>query len=169
MSSLEEYRRAKDKFFANDPNSPLTPEQQQSFHALTYFPENPELRLEVDITPFTDQKLIELPTSTGDIKTYIRYGRFSFTVDGKEAQLTLFGSPHGFFLPFVDSQAGNETYGAGRYLDPVQLPNNKFVIDFNLAYNPYCAYNENWNCPIPPAENRLDVPIRAGEKNFDAH
>ncbi len=72
------------------------------------------------------------------------------------------------FLPFVDSQAGKGTYGAGRYLDPEQLPNGKFLIDFNLAYNPYCAYNENWNCPIPPTENKLDVPIRAGEKIFTA-
>jgi uncharacterized protein (DUF1684 family) len=169
MASLEEYRRAKDEFFATDPNSPLTPEQQENFQALTYFAENPALRLDIAIQPFAEQELIELPTSTGDIKSYTRYGRFSFFVDGKEVQLTLFGSSHGFFLPFVDSLAGSETYDAGRYLDPEQLSDGKFLIDFNLAYNPYCAYNENWNCPIPPAENRLDVPIRAGEKNFDAH
>jgi uncharacterized protein (DUF1684 family) len=169
MSTLQDFRAGKDEFFASSPQSPLTPEQREHFTALSYFPENPTLRLEVEIEPFAEQTMLELPTSTGDVKSYKRYGRFSFPVEGTEVQLTLFGSPHGFFLPFVDSQAGAETYGAGRYLDPEQLPNGKFLIDFNLAYNPYCAYNENWNCPIPPAENRLSVPIRGGEKNFDAH
>jgi hypothetical protein len=169
MSSLDDFRREKDSFFASSPDSPLTPEQQQGFTALKYFPEDPSLRFEIEINPFPKQEQVQLPTSTGDIKTYTRYGRFSFPVEGKETELTLFGSPHGYFLPFVDSQAGKETYGAGRYLDPEQLPNSKFLIDFNLAYNPYCAYNENWNCPIPPAENRLDVPVRAGEMNFESH
>lgn len=168
MSELAEFRREKDTFFATSPDSPLTPEQQENFHGLTYFPENPDLRREIEITPFDKQDKVQLPTSTGDIQTYTRYGRFNFEIDGKKAELTLFGSPHGFFLPFVDSQAGKETYGAGRYLDPEQLPNGKFLIDFNLAYNPYCAYNEMWSCPIPPAENRLEVPIRAGEKNFES-
>jgi uncharacterized protein (DUF1684 family) len=72
----------------------------------------------------------------------------------------------GFFLPFVDL-SGVETYGAGRYLEPVERPDGRFEVDFNLAYNPYCAYNENWSCPITPAENRLRVPIRAGEMVFD--
>jgi len=166
MTSLEQFRKAKDDFFAQDQNSPLTPEQKDGFQGLSYFPENPDLRLETSIAPFPEQEKLQLPTTTGDIQTYTRYGRFCFEVDGKQAQLTLFSSPHGYFLPFVDSQAGKETYGAGRYLDPEQLPDGKFLIDFNLAYNPYCAYNELWNCPIPPAENRLQVAIRAGEKNF---
>lgn len=79
-------------------------------------------------------------------------------------ELTLFASDHGFFLPFVDSLRGEETYGAGRYLEPEEGPDGRFHIDFNLAYNPYCAYNENWSCPLTPFENRLNVPIRAGEK-----
>ncbi|MEX1143412.1 MAG: DUF1684 domain-containing protein [Anaerolineales bacterium] len=167
MSYLDEFRKAKDEHFANDDNSPLTPEQRVSFTALTYFTENPDLRLEVEVTPFPEQKQVQMPTSTGDVKTYTRFGRFTFEVEDKPAELTLFNSPHGFFLLFVDSLAGAETYGAGRYLEPEQLPNGKFLVDFNLAYNPYCAYNEMWNCPIPPAENRLNVPIRAGEKIFD--
>ena len=169
MSDLEDFRKAKDEFFATDQNSPLTSEQKLIFTSLNYFPEDTGLRLEVEVAPFPEQKQVQMTTSTGDINTYTRYGRFSFQVDGKEAQLTLFNSPHGFFLPFVDSLANKETYGAGRYLDPEQLPNGEFVIDFNLAYNPYCAYNEMWSCPIPPAENRLEVPIRAGEKIFGGH
>ena len=166
MSELDDFRKNKDEYFVSNPNSPLTEEQQGHFEGLRYFPENPELVLEIEVKPFEGQEMIQLPTSTGDIKTYTRYGRFTFDVEGQAAELTLFANAGSFFLPFVDSQAGTETYGAGRYLDPHQLPDGKFLIDFNHAYNPYCAYNENWNCPLPPAENKLSVPIKAGEKNF---
>ena len=80
--------------------------------------------------------------------------------------LTVYANPQGFFLPFVDALAGTETYGAGRYLDPEPLGGGRVLLDFNRAYNPYCAYNEQWSCPITPRENRLAVPIRAGEKLF---
>ena len=80
--------------------------------------------------------------------------------------MTLYSSMAGFFLPFVDSLAGQETYPAGRYVEVERLPNGKFQVDFNLAYNPYCAYNDQWSCPLTPAENRLKVAIRAGEKVF---
>ena len=85
-----------------------------------------------------------------------------------EVTLTLYHNENGYFLPFADSQAGIETYGAGRYLEPKRLPDGRFASDFNLAYNPYCAYNDRWSCPITPAENRIKVPIRAGEKVFEA-
>lgn len=169
MDPLTNFRAGKDEFFANSSNSPLTPEQRESFTALSYFPENAALRLEVEVPKFAEQVQVQMPTSTGDIKTYTRYGRFAFQVEGARAELTLFHSPHGYFLLFVDSLAGKETYGAGRYLEPKELENGMFLVDFNYAYNPYCAYNEMWNCPIPPAENRLTVPIRAGEKIFDGH
>ena len=103
--------------------------------------------------------------TTGDIlKTFERYGQFTFTVDGEEARLTLYKADYGFFLPFVDAGAGHETYPAGRYLEPEHLGGDKFHVDLNQVYNPYCAYNDGWTCPITPAENRLKVAIRAGEK-----
>ena len=107
-----------------------------------------------------------MQTSTGGVQTYERFGKFSFVVDGVQAELTIYQSQHGFFLPFVDSLAGIETYPAGRYLEPEALPGGRFIVDFNVAYNPYCAYNEMWSCPITPAENRLKVAVRAGEKLF---
>jgi hypothetical protein len=107
-----------------------------------------------------------MQTSTGDVQEFVRYGKLRFSVEGAEAELTVFANQHGFFIPFVDSLAGVETYPAGRYLDPEPLDDGRFLIDFNLAYNPYCAYNELYSCPLPPAENRLKVPIRAGEKIF---
>jgi uncharacterized protein (DUF1684 family) len=97
---------------------------------------------------------------------YVRHSRFKFQVEGEDAELTIYQNEGGYFLPFVDSLAGRETYPAGRYLEPDELHGNRFLVDFNLAYNPYCAYNEMWSCPITPAENRLKIPIRAGEKLF---
>lgn len=177
MNSLTDFRAEKDRFFASHPQSPLTLDQKVNFEGLKYFPENDALRLEVAVEEYSDSVPIEIQTTTGELRTYDRFGRFNFTVNGKEANLTIYDTDFGFFLPFVDALANTETYGAGRYLEPELLPNGKFLVDFNLAYNPYCAYNEPhslaarsgrepkvWNCPLTPFENRLKVPIRAGER-----
>jgi uncharacterized protein (DUF1684 family) len=123
----------------------------------------------IEVEEFPEKDEVMMQTTTGDVQTYERFGRVRFSVDGQEVSLTLYHNEYGFFLPFVDSLAGKETYGAGRYLEPEPLPDGRFLIDFNLAYNPYCAYNEYWSCPITPAENRLKVPIRAGEMVFEEH
>jgi uncharacterized protein (DUF1684 family) len=167
MTDLETFRAEKDDFFRRDPHSPLTPDQRHSFTGLRYFPENPALRLTVEVERVAEPETIRMQTSTGDVQAYERTARFRFFVGDQEAALTLYASDGTFFLPFVDSLAGGETYGAGRYLEPEELPDGRFVVDFNLAYNPYCAYNEHWSCPITPAENRLKVPIRAGEKVYE--
>lgn len=167
-TELEDYRVEKDAFFKSHPQSPLTPAQQRVFTGLSYFDENPALRFEIDVELFAQRDTVELQTSDGDVRAYQRFGRVTFEVDGQAAALTLYATPHGFFLPFVDSLAGTETYPAGRYLDPEPLGGNRFLVDFNLAYNPYCAYNENYSCPLTPFENRLKLPIRAGEKLFGA-
>lgn len=166
MNKYIEFRAQKDEFFELHPQSPLSPEQKQSFEGLNYFSPAQDLYFELEIDQFEEQKELTMQTTTGDLRQYIRYGKVHFEVENKQVALTVFSSEHGFFIPFVDSQAGKETYGAGRYLDPEVLPDGRIVLDFNLAYNPYCAYNEFYSCPLPPAENRLDVPIRAGEKNF---
>jgi uncharacterized protein len=166
MSELDDFRRAKDDFFARDPQSPLTREQKSTFTGLHYFPENPALVIEAPVELFNPQNEIQMQTSTGDVQHYTRYGRLRFTVDGQPAELTIYASEGGYFLPFVDSQAPKETYGAGRYLEPEALGGNQFLIDFNYAYNPYCAYNDAWSCPLTPFENHVRAPIRAGEKNF---
>jgi uncharacterized protein (DUF1684 family) len=166
MSELSALRAEKDEFFGRDPQSPLTREQKQGFKGLRYFEEDPSLRLEVTVEEFPLKDRVEMQTTTGGVQAYERYGRFRFSVEDGEAWLTVYRGPHGFFLPFVDSLAGAETYPAGRYLEPEPLPGGRFLVDFNLAYNPYCAYNEAWSCPITPFENRLKVPVRAGEKIF---
>ncbi|MDK1028856.1 MAG: DUF1684 domain-containing protein [Anaerolineae bacterium] len=166
MSQLDEFRADKDDFFANHPQSPLKPEQKQGFKGMDYFEDNPELKLEIELEKFPDQEQVVIQTSTGQTQTYTRYGKFKFTVEGEAVELTLYSNENGFFLPFADSLAGEETYPAGRYLEPDPLAADSFLVDFNLAYNPYCAYNEMWSCPLTPSENRLKVPIRAGEKIY---
>ena len=167
MSNLAIARAEKDDLFAYHPQSPLDHAQRENFEGLSYFPEDETLRLALEIDEFEQKEEIEIQTSTGDVQPYIRYGKIHFDVEGKPASLTVYQSNHGFFIPFVDSQAGRETYGAGRYLDPDVLPDGKLLVDFNLAYNPYCAYNDRWSCPLTPWENRLKVPIKAGEKNYN--
>jgi uncharacterized protein (DUF1684 family) len=166
MQDLSAFRAEKDAFFAHHGQSPLTRAQKEHFQGLAYFPESPQLRFEVKVERSPEQEEIHMQTSTGDVQNYRRYGKFIFRVDGQEAELTIFRDGHGFFLPFVDSLAGKETYPAGRYLEPEPLPDGRFRIDFNLAYNPYCAYNDQWSCPLTPPDNRLKVPVRAGEKMF---
>ena len=126
------------------------------------------MRLEVAIEAYPTQETVKMQTTTGDAQNYTRYGRIKFSVEDQEVALTVFASEDGFFLPFADSLAGVETYGAGRYLEVEPAGEGKFLVDFNYAYNPYCAYNEAWSCPVTPAENRLKAPIRAGEKVFHA-
>ena len=162
---VRRFREEKDAFFKSHPQSPLTPEQRAAFKSLTYYEPNPELELTVRVEPFEEQDVIHIQTTTGEQQAYKRYGRFTFEVEGEAVELTIYAGAHGFFLPFADANAGKETYGAGRYLEPGALTGDDFLIDFNQAYNPFCAYNEAYSCPITPAENRVGVAIRAGEKS----
>ncbi|HEU4325291.1 MAG TPA: DUF1684 domain-containing protein [Roseiflexaceae bacterium] len=169
MSTLETFRAAKDRFFKEHPQSPLTPAAQTTFTGLRYFPENPALRLALPVEPAEQQAEVEMQTSTGETRTYWRAGTLRFTVDGQEIRLTLYTDESGgLFLPFADALAGRETYGAGRYLEPERLGDGRVLVDFNLAYNPYCAYSDDWSCPVTPPENRLKVAIRAGEQYSEA-
>ena len=166
MSKLTEFRKSKDEIFKKEPDSPLTDDQKKSFKRLHYFPENTNLKFTVKVEEFPVKDEILIQTSKGDVQEYQRYGRFEFEVNGEKATLTLYTSETGYFLPFVDSLAGKKTYPAGRYLEVESLGHGKFEVDFNYAYNPYCAYNDRWSCPLAPFENRLKVPIEAGEKKY---
>ncbi|MCU0482226.1 MAG: DUF1684 domain-containing protein [Anaerolineae bacterium] len=161
---IKQDRLAKDEFFEYDDHSPLTDAQKAEFTHLDYYPYNPALALIVEITPIANTPTAQIITTKDTIRNYQQYGTFTFDVDGESVTLTIYNTPHGFFLPFVDVNAGTETYPAGRYIDPKRLPDGRFVVDFNTAYNPYCAYNDRYDCPLTPAENRVKVAIRAGEK-----
>ncbi len=168
MSELTDFRKEKDAYFARDSQSPLTSKQRKSFKGLAYFPENPSLRLDLPVEMLEEEEPVQMVTSTGSVQEYRRWGRVTFPVDGKEAALTIYQDTEmgHLFLPFADGTSGQETYEAGRYMEPQLLEDERVLLDFNYAYSPYCAYNAYWSCPIPPAENRLKVRLEAGEKNF---
>lgn len=164
---LTGFRERKDTFFKDHEQSPLHAEQKTAFSGLSYFPTNPDLSLIVELDKSGEGigDEITIGTMTGEPKQYIRIGRVNFEVDGEQATLSIFQdkTTGKLFLPFRDTTADSETYSVGRYLDPRARPDGRLVIDFNMAYNPHCAYNTGWSCPIPPFENRLKVPVRAGE------
>ena len=170
MSEIVEFRKAKDNFFKTSAQSPLTPEQKKVFAGLHYFPENAALRFELPLERYANPERIVMQTSTGGTQEYHKVGQVRFKVNGEDAALQVYEStdnPGSYFVPFVDATAPAESYGAGRYLEPEEHHADELVVDFNLAYNPYCAFDsQRWSCPLPPPENRLKVRIEAGEKKY---
>lgn len=169
-SRLSGYRQRRDHFFGHHAHSPLTDEQRSRFTGLAYFPERTDLvlRLPLDESGEGVGEEVEIPTTDGLVKPLVRAGHVGFDVDGEPVTLTVFreGDHGSFFIPFRDASAGSETYEVGRYLEPQSRPDGTLDLDFNYAYNPFCAYGEGWSCPIPPEENHLKVVIPAGERAF---
>ncbi len=165
-AELLEFRREKDQFFASGHQSPLDHADQRNFGGLGYFDPNPDLVFSLAMEP-ADGSEIHVQTSDGQERVYRRSGEVKFEVGEEAVTLTLYSTDQpGYFVPFRDSTSGKETYGAGRYLDIDPTDDGKVTIDFNLAYNPYCVYNDAYSCPLPPAENWLQVPIEAGELDY---
>ena len=167
MSVLDHLRQDKDFFFQTDPHSPIPEAERAAFTGLKYFPYNDDLCFALDLDKFLWTTETMIPTNNGEEAAYARYGRVRFKVNGVEQTLTIFQSEGGLFMPFMDATCGEESYGGGRYLEPdIDDATGKVLIDFNLAYNPFCAYSDEWSCPVPPPENRLSVRIDAGEKRY---
>lgn len=165
MADLATFRKEKDDSF-RQPNSPLTPDQRPGFAGLKYWQENPALRLTLLLDTNVDHDFVMMQTSTGGQKRYVRAGKISFVVGDASAELFVYKDDHGYFLPFRDGTCQDESYGAGRYLEPREENDGQLLVDFNYCYNPYCAYNESFSCPIPPRENWTDIRIEAGEMKF---
>jgi uncharacterized protein (DUF1684 family) len=170
--SPEEYavalRAAKDAYMREDPTSPLGKEERAKFGGLAYYPYDPALAFELPLDRDVSAEAVQMGTSTGDSRQYPRAGKIRFEVHGDPAELTIYGEPDNLFLPIRDATSGEATYGAGRYLEPDMVGDDTVFVDFNLLYNPYCAYNEQFSCPLPPVENWLKVPIEAGEQNYES-
>ena len=170
MSEITDFRKAKDQYFGGDQNPPLTNAQRNRFRGLEYFEENADLQFVLGVEEFPNdaKDLIQMVTSTGDTVPHIRWGQLRFYVNGEPVALVVYRSVggDGYFLPFMDATTGEESYSHGRYLDLPSTDDGRLVVDFNYAYNPYCAYNPNWSCQIPLSENRLTVSITAGEKTY---
>ncbi len=169
-TEIHELRAAKDEFFGRSPGSPLDHEQRHAFTGLRYYAEDPALRFVLDLDATDAGDVEEVETSNGSSEAMVRAGRFAFTIDGRPVRLTAFRSDGhddgSLFVPFRDATGRSDTYPAGRYVEAERTSAGGWLLDLNRAYNPYCAYNDTWRCPLPPRENWLDVEIRAGEKRF---
>lgn len=165
---LKRFRDRRDEFMRTHESSPLTENQKESFVPLAYFEEVPELRFELDPDTDIDHTPVELGTTSGTTVEYVPHSQITFEVDGAQVTLTVFREPGRgrLLIPFKDTTSTAETYGAGRTIDPQERPDGKLVVDFNYAYGPYCQYNDNWTCTLPPFSNWLQVAIRAGEKKY---
>ena len=176
--ALAQFRQQKDAYFAAAEDSPITEEERATFTGLRYFPPDFALRVEAKVERMPQRDHVKMATSDGLTRLYERYAVLHFKLNGVDQQLAAFrtadspdaddADPTLLFVPFRDTLAGATTYGAGRYLDVEEQEtvggvNTVAIIDFNLAYNPYCAYNDQFSCPITPAENVLTVPVQAGE------
>jgi uncharacterized protein (DUF1684 family) len=178
VKSIEAMRREKDYFFKEDSDSPIPQTFREKFKGLAYFPVDPKYRVRARLIKNPNPERVVLATSKGIPREMVRYGVFEFEIDGKKQRLEAYKSvpqpghhheSESLFVPFRDATSGKETYGAARYLDIEERPTDEYLIDVNLAYNPYCAYSDDYVCPFPPRENWLSIPIRAGEKNLPLH
>jgi uncharacterized protein (DUF1684 family) len=162
---LKAFREKRNQFFKTNPQSPLKEADRKKFNGLhSYAMVGTIERYPIEPKPI----YVNLPTSKGREKKYVKYGRFKFKVSGKEGALQIYRTLGGgeLFLPFKDKTSEKETYPHGRYLSIEPMPGGKVLIDFNRAHNPFCAFNEKYTCPFAPEENGLDSLIRAGEKRF---
>jgi len=172
INSIDKEREEKDRFMRENAESPFAG-ATASFKGLQYFPADIKYKVTASLEPVKDKKPVLLTTSDGKEQRYLEYAYASFELDGQPCKLLILeiidmGPFRGkLFLAFGDNTSAGETYGAGRYLDVAKAPgSNSLVLDFNKAYNPYCAYSEKFSCPLPPRENLLTVAIRAGEKTY---
>jgi len=170
---IEMERRQKNLFFASYPQSPLPLEDRVAFEGLAYWPPDPEHRFEVELHRHNEKEMINVEDTGGHQRQMWRWGEFRFQLEGQECALQAYKNnpdEQRLFVPFRDKTSGKETYGAGRYLDLEyerdRSPDGKWIVDFNQAYNPWCAYSNDYVCPFVPPENWLKVAIEAGEKSY---
>lgn len=175
VSEMAKDRKQKDTEMLTDEKSPIPTEEKASFKKLNYYKPNVEFRKIAGFTRFDQATHFLMKTSTERLPEYSIYGVVNFSHNGKNYSLNVYqnielvkkpGYEKHLFVPFNDETNGKETYGGGRFLDLAETGADTLVLDFNLAYNPYCAYNHKYSCPIPPESNSLNIKIEAGEKKL---
>lgn len=168
--ALTRFRLEKDEFFRVGADSPLPSEAKGSFSGLRYFSPDPSFRLITRLHRYDDPEGVMMLTSKGARQLFNRVGFFDLNLGQDQVRLHAYqsaqGDDHNLFVPFRDGTSGEESYGSARYLDLRVEHDDEYAVDFNYAYNPYCAYSEDYVCPLPPRENWLNLPIRAGEKKY---
>jgi uncharacterized protein (DUF1684 family) len=166
-------RDQKNTYFVIHPQSPIPLDDRDVFTGLAYYPLNQDYRFELELHVHAQKTRVSMTYTKGEMKDFLRWGEFRFMIGGDAQVLQAYKSSAddpGSFIPFRDATSGRETYGAGRYLDLKperhQTDAGTWILDFNQAYNPWCAYNAAYTCPFVPPENWLDVPVYAGEKQY---
>lgn len=175
---VKAFREGREKDFRNPQVSPLPAAEAAKFQGLNYFPVDPNFRVKAQFDKTPDEKYFMMPTSTGKSRKYIKVGILSFRLGEKDYVLSAYQSEKiltdpkseyksSLFVPFRDLTSGKETYSVGRYLYLLTPRGKEAILDFNLAFNPSCAYgSDEFSCPIPPKDNFLPIEIKAGEKNY---
>jgi uncharacterized protein len=174
-SEIQNHRKAKDIEFLSENNSPIPDDEKSSFSGLKYYSPDPGFKVTAVLEKFDNPFHFRMKTTTDRLPEYALFGKITFMMLGKEFQLNVYqniellkkpGYENYLFIPFNDSTNGHETYGGGRFMDAEIPESDTLTIDFNKAYNPYCAYNHKYSCPIPPEANTLSIKIEAGEKKW---
>jgi uncharacterized protein len=168
--ALLRFRQEKDAFFRTDHDAPLSHGEQPTFEGLHYFDPDPSLRFAVRLQRYPTPESVIMTTSKGTRQLFNKVGYFEFPSGGQTYRLQAYQSAErvdaSLFVPFRDTTSGEESYGAARYIDLEVEHDDEYALDFNYAYNPYCAYSDDYICPFPPQENWLSSPMRAGEKKY---
>ena len=175
LAAVEKFQTELNAEYADAKTSPLLPEDFKKFHTLEYYPANEKFFVVAKFIRTENEQPFEMKTSTDRRPVYVKYGEAHFNIDGQDFQLNIYRNielskkeqyKDYLFLPFSDLTCGNESYIGGRYIDMKIPKGDTIVIDFNTAYNPYCAYSYKYSCPKVPLENDLKIAIRAGVKKF---
>ena len=173
--SAKEFQNHLNEKYADPERTPLDEKDLRDFQELQFFEINPEYRIQAEFVRTPAEPPFTMKTSTDRLPVYVKYGELYFSLNGKDFKLNLYQNqeliqdPEYFdylFLPFTDLTNGKTTYEGGRYIDFRIPESNEVILDFNKAYNPYCAYSGRYSCPIPPEENDLDTEILAGVKSY---
>ncbi|MCF8370592.1 MAG: DUF1684 domain-containing protein [Bacteroidales bacterium] len=173
IDEIQNHQKELNEQYADSSHSPLSEKDLKSFTGLGFFPIDPKYRVDAEFVRTPNEQPFGMKTTTDRLPMYMKYGIAKFDIGGKNFQLSIFqnldlvkqeGYEDYLFLPFTDLTSGVESYGGGRYID-LRLPDSDhIIIDFNKAYNPYCAYNHRYSCPVPPVENDMNIEIKAGVK-----
>ncbi|MFC7166313.1 DUF1684 domain-containing protein [Halospeciosus flavus] len=171
---VTEFRREKDEFFTDHPQSPIPPEKRDAFEGLNYYDLDPDYRVTARLQWVQHSKTVSLEMTKGNAAEYERVATLGFGLDGEHHVFDAFRAEgmESLFVPFADATNGDTTYDIGRYLEldvteEEADTGDEVVLDFNVAYAPFCAYSETYACPLPPEQNHLDVRVEAGEKRLE--
>lgn len=178
IAEIEKHQSEENEAFANSETSILEKKDLEHFEELEFYPIDLKYRVNAKFIRTPNEKPFKMQTTTDRLPEYVKYGEAHFTIDGHQLQLNVYKSTSEpkdpeykdyLFIPFTDYTSGDGSYGGGRYVDAWIPEGDVLVIDFNKAYNPYCAYSKRYSCPIPPRENDLRIRIEAGVKDFGEH